>query len=91
MINLDDVMDMTDLTHEEIAAVAEHESLPDVNAAALAEYMMHSYKGPQAVARMIAEDLRAALHRDDKEHARELFAVLQHFIAEHPNAARNVG
>lgn len=88
MITLDDIMDMTDLTHEEIAAVAEHEGLPDVNAAALADYMLHVHHGPQRVAGMISDDLRSALHRGDKARARELFAVLQHFIQIHPGAAR---
>jgi hypothetical protein len=88
MITAQDVMDMTDLSPEEIAAVAEHEGLPDVNAAALADYMIHLRKGPQAVLLMISEDIRAALHRDDVAHARELYAVLHHFMAEHPEAAR---
>ena len=88
MITLDDIIDMTDLTHEEVAAIAEHEGLPELNAAALADYMMHHHKGPQTVNRMICEDLRAALHRHDSDHARELFVVLQHFIAQHPEAIR---
>lgn len=88
MINLDDIMDMTDLTHEEIAAIAEHEHLPDVNASALADYVMHSHKGPQTVCRMMSEDIRSALHRHDVAHARELFVVLRHFIANHPEAQR---
>ena len=88
MINMNDIMDMTDLTHEEIAAVAEHEGLPDLNAAALANYMLHVHHGPQKVNRMISEDIRAALHRDDVAHARDLFVVLQHFIAAHPEAQR---
>lgn len=88
MINMNDVMDMTDLTHEEIAAIAEHEGLPDLNAAALGEYMLHVHKGPQNVNRMISEDIRKALRRDDVAHARELIVVLQHFIATHPEAAR---
>jgi hypothetical protein len=88
MINLSDIMDMTDLTHEEIAAVAEHEGLPDVSAATLADYMMHAHHGPQAVLGMISEDIRAALRRDDVAHARDLYAVLRHFAATHPDAAR---
>lgn len=85
---MNDIMDMTDLTHEEIAAIAEHEGLPDLNAAALGEYMLQFHKGPQTVNRMISEDIRAALRRDDVEHARELFVVLQRFLATHPEAAR---
>ena len=88
MITRDDIMDMTDLTHEEIAAVAEHEGLPDVNAAALSDYMMHVHHGPQTVLRMISEDIRAALRRDDVADARDLYAVLLHFVATHPDAAR---
>lgn len=88
MISMDDIADMTDLTREEIAAIAEHEGLPDVNAAALADYMEHSDRGPQAIQQMICEDIRAALHRDDVAHARELYAVLHHYMATHPNAAR---
>lgn len=91
MINMNDIMDMTDLTHEEIAAIAEHEGLPELNASALGEYLMHHHKGPQEVNRMISEDIREALHKGDKAHARELFVVLQHFIAEHPDAARGAG
>jgi hypothetical protein len=88
MISLDDIMDMTDLTREEIAAVAEHEGLPDVSASTLADYMMHLHHGPQMVLRMISEDIRAALRRDDVDHARDLYAVLHHFVATHPDAAR---
>jgi hypothetical protein len=33
---------------------------------------------------MIVEDIRAALHRGDREHARELFGALRHFLATHP-------
>lgn len=88
MINLTDIMDMTDLTHEEIAAVAEHEGLPDVNASALAEYMLHVHHGPQKVLQMISEDIRSALRRDDVAHARDLYAVLHHFVEVHPEAAR---
>jgi hypothetical protein len=88
MISLDDIEDMTCLTREEIAAIAEHEHLPEVNASALGDYVMHLHKGPQQVQTMICEDIRAALHRDDLPHARELFATLRHFMAAHPEAAR---
>jgi hypothetical protein len=88
MISLDDIMDMTDLTREEIAAVAEHEGLSDVSAATLADYTMHLHHGPQTVLRMISEDIRAALRKDDVDHARDLYAVLHHFVATHPDAAR---
>jgi S-ribosylhomocysteine lyase LuxS involved in autoinducer biosynthesis len=88
MITLDDIEDMTDLSREEIAAVAEHEHLPEFNAAVLGDYTMHLHHGAARVQQMICDDIREALHRDDLGHARELYAVLHHFIAEHPEAAR---
>ncbi|MCZ0812961.1 MAG: hypothetical protein ACQEVT_09420 [Pseudomonadota bacterium] len=88
MITLDDIEDMTCLSREEIAAVAEHEHLPEVSASALAEYTMHLPKGPQAVQQMICEDLRDALHRDDLDHARALYVVLHGFLEAHPEAVR---
>jgi hypothetical protein len=91
MISLDDIEDMTCLTRAEIDAIAEHEHLPGVNAAALGEYLMHLHKGAQQVQAMICDDIRAALHRDDLPHARELFATLRHFMSEHPDAARGNG
>jgi hypothetical protein len=88
MITLEDVADLCPLGREEIAALAEHEHVDGLAAVALANYLMHLPKGPQTVNRMICEDIREALHRDDVAHARELFAALRQFMADHPEAAR---
>lgn len=88
MINLDDILDMASLTRDEIAALAAHEHLDAEPAAALAEYLMHLPKGPQAVQRMIAEDIRDALHADDLLRARQLYATLHRFVKDHPEAVR---
>lgn len=88
MITIEDVIGMSCLTGEEVAAVAEHEHIPDVAAAALADDLMHQHHGPQAVHLMICEDIRAALRRDDLAHARALFMALRQFLTEHPEAVR---
>lgn len=88
MISLEDVFDLCPLSRDEIAAIAEHEHIEGIAAVGLAEYLMHLRKGPQAVQAMICDDIRAALHRDDVPHARELFATLRQFMADHPEAAR---
>lgn len=90
MINMNDVMDMTDLTKDEIDAIAEHESLPRVNAAALAQYVLEHHRGAARVQDMICDDIRDALHRHDLPHARELYATLKHFMAHHPEAVHGV-
>lgn len=91
MINLDDIADMTCLTRDEIAAIAEHEHIGDARASLLGEYLMHTHKGPQQVQRMICEDIRDALRQGDMPHARTLFATLRAFAAAHPEALRNTG
>lgn len=88
MITLDDIEDMTDLTRDEIEAIAEHEHVGPYDATLLGDYLMHIHHGPQKVQQMICEDIRGALHRDDLDHARALFATLRSFMAEHPDAAR---
>lgn len=88
MITRDDIEDMTDLTREEIAAIAEHEHLPEVDASIAGHYLLHAHHGSQKVQQMICDDIRAALHRDDVAHAKELYAVLHHFMTDHPDAAR---
>lgn len=88
MITLEDILDMTCLPREEIEAVAEHEHIGALDAALLAEWEAHQPKGLQHLQQMICEDIRAALHRGDLAHARALYGVLRHFVAEHPDSAR---
>jgi hypothetical protein len=88
MITPEEIVGMTDLTADEVTAIAEHEHTTRVLAAGMVEYLMHKHGGPQAINRMICEDIRAALRADDVAHARELYAVLKHFIVTHPEAAQ---
>jgi len=88
MITIDDIEDMTCLTRAEITAIAEHEHVGEMDAALLGEYLMHVHHGAYRVNEMICEDIRTCLHRGQTLRARELFAVLQAFVADHPEAAR---
>ncbi len=80
MISIEDIIGMTGLTREEIDAISEHEHIPEVAAAALGDYLMHQDKGPDEILTMIRDDIRAALRRGDKDHAKELMMALRHFI-----------
>ena len=90
MITLDDIGDMSCLDRDQIAAIAEHERIGDFDASMLGEYLMHLHKGSQKVHQMICDDMRVAMHKDDVAHAKELFRTLQHFMKDHPEAARGV-
>lgn len=91
MISIEDIIGMTDLTREEIGAIAEHEHMPEVTAAPLADYLMHEPKGPQAIRQMIIDDIRLALERGHTDHARELLMALRHFLQEHQDALSRQG
>jgi hypothetical protein len=91
MISLEDMEDMCSLTRAEIAQVAAHEHITEEAAVAESERLMHEHGGPQALNRMLCEDIRAALHAGDVAQGRRLFTLLRGFLAAHPEAVRGVG
>lgn len=84
MISIIDICGMCGLDLAEIEAIAEHEHLPDVAAAALASYLLHSAHGAEHVRDMIVDDIHAALEQGRKAHAGELVMALRHFCETHP-------
>jgi hypothetical protein len=91
MLTLEDCIAFSGLTEAEVLAIAEHEHVPEMAAAALACYLLNQRAGTDKIHTMIVEDIRASLHRGDREHARELFAALRHFLETHPDARRRPG
>ncbi|WP_349369018.1 hypothetical protein [Salinarimonas sp.] len=87
MISLIDAIGLSDLTEDEIAAIAEHEHVPEMVAATLGAYLVHEAHGPEKIRDMMMDDIRAAVRRRDFDHARQLTGALRHFLAEHPDAA----
>jgi hypothetical protein len=85
MITLEDCIAFSGLSEPEVLALAEHEHIPEIAAAALGEYLLKQRYGTDKIHVMIVEDMRAALQRGDKQHARELFSALRHFIVTHPD------
>ena len=81
MISFDDCASLSGLSPEEISAIAEHEHIPEMLAAALASYLIHSRHGPEKIRNMIVEDIRVAIHERRTEHAAALFSVLKHFLS----------
>ncbi len=86
MISKDDILGLCDLDEDEIDAIAEHEHIPEVAAAALGDYLIHQTNGVARVHSMIVDDIRDALGRNDGPHAASLYVTLRHFMAEHPTA-----
>ena len=85
MISIEDCVALSGLTKEEVLAIAEHEHVPEIVAAALASQLLCRANGCDQIEDMIRDDIRASLHRRDLAHARELLAVLAHFARTHPH------
>jgi hypothetical protein len=84
VITRQDCIDLCGLDENEVAAISEHEHVPEIVAAALANYLLHQPHGGEAIRRMIIDDIHKALDEGRVAHAGELFAALEHFLREHP-------
>ena len=87
MLTLEDCIALSDLTEEEIAAIAEHEHIPQIIAAELGCYLCHSPEGVPMLKRFILDDIAAARARGNKTHEMKLRLVLHHFVQTHPESA----
>jgi hypothetical protein len=86
MISLEDCIALCGLTREEVRALAEHEQIEEIQAAALAQCLLGQPEGCRKIGAMIADDLNWAILRGDRRHADELLMTLEHFVVEHPEA-----
>jgi hypothetical protein len=84
MIMLEDCIALCGLTKKEVMAIAEHEHVPEIAAAAMGRYMLKEPNGLEKIRDMIRDDIHDALNRGDKDHASELLMVLRHFLDAHP-------
>ncbi len=84
MISLEDCIAFSGLTVAEVEAIAEHEHLPDIAAAALGHYLVDRPQGLARIREMIIEDIRDARARGDHPHARALFMALRQFLHDYP-------
>ena len=83
MITLQDCIDLCGLDEDEVAAIGEHEHVPEIIAASLASYLLKQPHGGEAIRTMIIEDIHKALDNGRVAHAAELFGALQHFLRHH--------
>lgn len=84
MISIEDCVAMCGLDRAELDAIAEHEHVPEIAAASLANYLLHKAGGEKEIRRMLVDDIRAALTEKRFQHASELLMALRHFLSEHP-------
>jgi hypothetical protein len=86
MISKEDCIAFSGLSEGEVEALSEHEHIPEIAAAALADYLLHQPHGSEKIRAMIVDDIHKALDVGRIKHAGELFMALRHFLSEHPEA-----
>ena len=69
MLTLQDCIELSDLTEEEVLAIAEHENIPEMVAVELGSYLVHSAAGEKRIKRMIVDDIEHARASGDIKHA----------------------
>jgi uncharacterized hydantoinase/oxoprolinase family protein len=80
LLTLEDCLGLSDLSREEIDAIAEHEHLPEVIAAELGNYLIHTATGQRAIKDIMRDDILSAQAHGDFRHSAMLKLVLRHFI-----------
>jgi hypothetical protein len=86
MISHEDCIAMCGLDAKQVAAIAEHEHVPEVAATALANYLLHKIGGEKEILDMIVDDIKTSLDENRLAHATELFMALRHYVNHHPQA-----
>ncbi len=82
MISINECIAICDLDRSEIAAIADHEHIPEVAASALANYLLHHDGNETEIRKMMTDDLHAAIEDGRLQHASELFMALREFLEE---------
>ena len=85
MLSYQDCVELSDLTEEEIEAIAEHEHLPEMAALELGSYLVHSTEGVPMIKRIILEDIEEERPRGHADKFLKLELVLKHFVDTHPD------
>lgn len=87
MLTLQDCIELSELSEDEILAIAEHEHIPEMLAVEMGNYLVHSPSGEKRIKRMIVDDIDHAREHGNLKHVAMLRRVLKHYVAEHASAA----
>jgi hypothetical protein len=84
MISIKDCLDYSDLTEDEVAAIAEHEHLPFASAAQLACCLAQSRDGTEVLRCLLKNAVCDAAQCGHEEALRTAELALNQFDANHP-------
>ncbi len=87
MLTYDDCVEASELTEDEIEAIAQHERLPEIAALEMGNYLIQTPEGVPAVKSIILDDIEEANRHGHPEKALQLKLVLKHFVDTHPKVS----
>ncbi|HZP86648.1 MAG TPA: hypothetical protein VFB54_07485 [Burkholderiales bacterium] len=86
MLTIQDCIELSELTEEEILAIAQHEHLPEMAALEVGNYLVHTPEGEKRIKAMIVDDIEAARHEGNVERLLALKLCLKHYLEHHAGA-----
>jgi hypothetical protein len=87
MLTIQDCIELSELTEEEILAIAAHEHIPEMAAIELGNYLIHTPDGERRVKAMIVDDIELARAEGNLHRVLTLKVCLKHFLEHHAGAA----
>jgi hypothetical protein len=83
MLTLEDCLALCELSEDEVLAIAQHERIPEIAAAELANYLMRRPDGELTIKAIIRDDIANAISRSDRLRTLALKTLLRNFVLQH--------
>lgn len=84
MLTYEDCVGLSELTEDEIHAIAQHDHLTELAALELGAYLVKTEDGRLAIRKMILDDIDRARVAGSYAETLKLKATLKHFVDTHP-------
>ena len=86
MLSLQECIDFSDLSEDEIEAIAEHEHVPEIVAAEIGATLLQTTNGVCLIKLYLLENIEQARHRGHFDKANRLEELYRRFNRDHPGA-----
>lgn len=86
MLSLQDCLDMSELSEDEIEAIAEHENVPEIVAAEMGNTLLKTNAGACLLKLYMLDNLERAKEHGHIDKAKRLRRMIGHFDYTHPGA-----
>jgi S-ribosylhomocysteine lyase LuxS involved in autoinducer biosynthesis len=86
MLTIQDCIELSELTEEEILAIAQHQHIPEMAAVELGSYLVHTPEGEKRIKTMIVDDIEEAKREGHLQRVVTLKLCLKHYLKQHADA-----